>query len=138
MKSTSIKTLIFLLCFATATFAQSKLSPAAAQEEAPVLSSGPRSLANQFNELKEKSNTYSDYKVVKVNWLNSFWKNVFDSINISKQKLASAQREITQQKSQLATLKKEIAVRDTNLVKGEYDKAHLTVLGMDMIKENYI
>ncbi|HYG40911.1 MAG TPA: hypothetical protein VD908_19940 [Cytophagales bacterium] len=96
------------------------------------------SLQNQFIELKEKSNTYQEYKVVKITSLNNFWKNVYDSLNVVRQKLGSFQKEIDRQNKELISLKQEIVKRDNSLASGEYEKAHITVLGIDMLKSTYI
>lgn len=157
MNSIRLKLMMLLVCISVASFAQTQTKPETttqtipdqkpAKTDVPVSSPTPapsapsvssRSLAGQFNEIKDKSNTYADYKVVKINALNAFWKNVSDSINAIRKEIPAALQKIESQKKELDILKKEVAVRDQGLRKGEYDKANLTVFGMDMPKENYV
>ncbi len=43
-----------------------------------------KTLHSQFQILRDKSNTFQEYKVVKVTNLNNFWNNVKDSIDVQK------------------------------------------------------
>lgn len=126
--------LIFISC---TLFAQNLPDPSSADDQAKIETS-ERTLSNQFNELKEKSNTFQEYKVVKITSLNNLWKNVNDSLSLIRKKIMTAEREIAKQNAELKLLKDEVSKRDKDLAGGEYEKAHINVLGIDMLKENYI
>ncbi|MDQ3536180.1 MAG: hypothetical protein M3421_11200, partial [Bacteroidota bacterium] len=97
-----------------------------------------KTLHSQFQILRDKSNTFQEYKVVKVTNLNNFWNNVKDSIDVQKNNFLLAQKEIENQKAVLQKLQKEYDIKDEELQKGDYEKAHITVLGIDIAKEKYI
>lgn len=97
-----------------------------------------RSLSGQFNNLKERSNSYQEYKVVKLTSLNEFWNNVEDSLAAVQREIIIANNEILMQKSRLDSLNQTLNAREEELQKSEYDIAHLTVLGMDIQKESYV
>ena len=70
--------------------------------------SGPQSLTEQFQELKDKSNNYNEYKVVKAYKLNEFWKHVGDTLNMYKSDLRLARNEIDLLKGEIESLKADI------------------------------
>src|SRR5690606_3465162 len=87
---------------------------------------------------KERSNSYQEYKVVKLTSLNEFWNNVEDSLAAVQREIIIANNEILMQKSRLDSLNQTLNAREEELQKSEYDIAHLTVLGMDIQKESYV
>lgn len=134
-----LKSLFFFLCFFTivvGAIAQenetSNLN--ATTEEVETV----KTLQHQFQFIKDKSNSYQEYKVVKITNLNNFWNNVKDSIAAQKAEYLAAQKEIESQKAALQKLQKEYNIKDDELQKGDYEKAHITFLGIDFLKENYI
>jgi peptidoglycan hydrolase CwlO-like protein len=131
------RSILFFVCLSLifTTFAQTPNTPPPVATPAPSTSS---SLNNQFNYLKDKSNTYQEYKVIKITSLNQLWKNINDSLSVVKSRYKNSLEEIEKQNQELKALKVEIEKRDKNLASGEYDKAHINVLGVDMKKENYI
>lgn len=55
----------------------------------------------QYNDLVKNSETFKDYKVIKINELNTFWKNVLDSVNHRDQSITALQNQVEEQKSQI-------------------------------------
>lgn len=94
-------------------------------------------LYHQFQDMKDKSNRYQEYKVVKEVFLDTFWKSVQDSISEVKIDLTEAQAKIKEQNNKLDTLRQEIENQANMVEKSEYERAHITVMGVDMLKENY-
>jgi hypothetical protein len=135
----SMMAVAITFCLAFSTLAQ---TPSSSQNkpETPTATPAPssNSLTNQFNYLKDRSNTYEEYKVIKITTLNQFWKNINDSLYVVKSKYKNSLKEISKLDQELKNLKLEVEKRDKNLASGEYDKAHITVLGIDFKKENYI
>lgn len=106
-----------------------------AQEDAPT---EDNSLNAQFNELKNKSNSYQEYKVIKVVSLNNFWKNVEDSLAAVHKEILAANNEIAAQNKKLDSLNQTLEAREEALEKSEYDIEHLQVLGIDVQKDSYV
>lgn len=112
-----------------------------AQTESSSDNSGARSansLNKQFLEMKEKANNYQDYKVIKHNQLNDFWKGVMDSVTSYKKEIVVAQKQIDTQKAELNKIKQELKSTQQEVHKNDYASARISVLGIQMLKENYI
>lgn len=97
----------------------------------------PNTLEEQFRTLKETSNTYQEYKVVRETSLNQFYNNVRDSINTFKQELQEAQNQINEQQQEIEQLKEEVAKWQEAVEQSEYEIAHTQFLGIDIEKETY-
>ena len=123
-------------------------------QNAPVKpSTGPFSLQQQFNGIKNRSSSYKEfnqnYKVVRVTYLDSFWKNVQDSLkarerNIklagkaTEQALVKARQELSSQAAQLQALKQENANKEQQIQKTSHEISSLSVFGLDMNKQVYV
>lgn len=124
----------FVLIASTLTIASAQTDSAAVAPPATT----PSSLNQRFVQLKAKANNYQDYEVIKKGDLAIFWKNVQDSIYASTQQIKVAQREIQAQKTELGNLKQAVAQKDRQVQSSSYDIAHINVLGINMLKENYL
>jgi len=138
--------LLMVFCFVTLTSVQAQLT-------APKPSQEALTLQQQFNGMKKQSSTYKEfnqnYKVVRVSYLDSFWKNVQDSLkarerNIrqagkaTEQALAKAKNDLDNQASQLKNLQEENARKEQKLQQTSHDIASLSVFGLDMDKQLYV
>lgn len=133
------KSAFFFFCFFSLVLAaQAQDMGTSSPESTTEDENTEKTLQNQFQFIKDKSNTYQEYKVVKITNLNNFWENVKDSIEAQKSEFIAAQKEIENKKAALQKLQKEYDVKDGELQKGDYEKAHINVLGMDILKGNYI
>lgn len=112
-------------------------SVALAQEE-PAEAETPNTLARQFQEMKDKSNRYQEYKVVKEVYLDNFFNNVQDSISEVKGNLSETRAKISEQNSKLDSLRQKIDEQASKVKESEYDKTHIKAMGIDFLKENYI
>jgi hypothetical protein len=72
-----------------------------AQQEADALE-GKYPLNDRFQLLKSKSQNYKEYKVIRENVLDSFWKIVRDSVASKEAALAARDQKIKQLNSNLA------------------------------------
>lgn len=134
------RSVIFIFIFFIGVLFLANAAPQQDPASTPVeeVDENSKSLYQQFVNLKDKSNTYQEYKVVKVTWLNGFWKNVKDSLEAAKSDFSVAQTEIEKQNAELENLKKTLAQKELEVNSSEYEKAHISVLGMDVLKSNYI
>jgi chromosome segregation ATPase len=129
------------------------LSAAQAQGTTKEGTPASNSLAKQFNDLKNNANSYTEnnrvYKVVSVTALDAFWKNVQATMEArekelkqagiaTEQELAQAKEDISQQNSQLQALKQQYAEKEKEVQQNAHDVANLSVLGIDMEKQNYV
>ena len=109
----------------------------ATTEEEP---SGPvaTTLNEQFKQLKESSNTYNNFKIVREGTLNTFWAGVTDSIAATKNQLQLTQAKVNELQAELEGIKKSIAAKDKELAEHQHAITHISVLGIDIPKENFI
>lgn len=109
-----------------------------AGSQAESVGESSNTLSQQFNALKTNSNSYQEYKVVKLTSLNAFWDNVNDSIAAVQKEIIIANNNILSQQRKLDSLINTLEAREAALEKSEYDIANLNVLGMDIQKESYV
>ncbi|MEN7546718.1 hypothetical protein AAG747_02285 [Rapidithrix thailandica] len=96
------------------------------------------SLDDHFKYLKDKSNNYETYKVIKKNRLESFWNVVTDSVHELKGKLDEANQKIVAQQSNIEQLNGNLKTRDQALEESNYYSDHIKVIGIDFSKGSYI
>ncbi|MTI33073.1 hypothetical protein [Xanthovirga aplysinae] len=110
-----------------------------AQETAtPTVSPSEMTLLQQFEDLKSKSNSYQEYKVVKMSWLNSFWSNVQDSIQATEIELVKAKENINAQQLEINQLDQDLKKREQEVAESQYAIEHINVLGIDFGKGSYV
>ncbi|MCZ4408815.1 hypothetical protein O3Q51_08350 [Cryomorphaceae bacterium 1068] len=122
--------LIFIAVLATLPFA----GFAQADEE----SEKPNTLENQFIDLKKKSNSYQQYKVVDKMMLDGFWSAVEDTLNENSAEINGLDKEVSSLKKTVSTLETNLADRDSSLSNQAYQIEHMSFLGIDMTKGGYI
>jgi hypothetical protein len=147
MKLIKTFTLFVTLFLHTVVFAQAPKEAGASQK--PSENTGANTLSQQFYALKKKSNSYQEYKVIKESSLNTLWKNVQDSLSVTKKELQTIQAKTNSQlqaiqakmdgqQAELSKLKQAVADRDQKLETIAYNTDRISVLGIAMLKENYI
>lgn len=102
------------------------------------LGANAQTLDEQYKALKESTETFKNYKVIKETELDAFWKTVLDSVSNKQQKLSEANRLIDVQEKELAKLNDTIKEKDQQLEEKEYAGTHITVMGIDWLKDSYI
>ncbi len=127
--------LIFLLlcCLTFGAYAQD-----ATTEEDDTAVPADATLNEQFNRLKESSNTYNNFKIIREAKLNTFWTGVTDSIAATKNQLQLTQTKVNDLQAELEGIKKSIAAKDKELAAHQHAITHISVLGIDIPKENFI
>ena len=141
---------LFLFLLVTCFFFGDSLQ---AQQAPAKQTTGQFTLQQQFNGIKSRSSSYKefnqDYKVVRVTYLDSFWKNVRDSLkarerNIrqagkaTEQALVKARQELSSQATQLQALKQENVNKEQQIQKTSHEISSLSVFGLDMNKQVYV
>lgn len=97
-----------------------------------------KTLNEQFKEMRESSETYRVYKMIKQNELNNFWNAVMDSIKNDKARYAESQLIIAGQEQKLGELNNTINSKDEEITGLQHDTEHIKVLGIDFSKGSYI
>ena len=98
----------------------------------------PENLQERFNYMKEKSQTYNDYKVIKGTVLDGVWKITMDSVKAQRVAIREANATIQKLNGDLATVNATIAEKDTALAEMEHDGTHINVIGIDIHKYTFI
>ncbi|GAB3818002.1 hypothetical protein GCM10028895_14710 [Pontibacter rugosus] len=106
-------------------------------------------LEKQYESLKSSSNTWQGYKVVKITTLESFWKNVQETVaekdnkldNFEEQadkKLQEARADVAAQEQQLQVMKQNMEQKEQEIQESMHDITHISVLGIDWPKQFYV
>lgn len=113
----------------------------------------PYTLQQQFNSMKFRSSTHNefnhDYKVVRVDHLERFWKNVQDSLKgreqtirqagkATEQALIKARQDLKAQQAQVQALKLDNQQKEQAIRKTAHDVESLSVFGLDINKQLYV
>lgn len=88
--------------------------------------------------MKDGSQTYQNYKVIKENILDGFWKMTSDSLTDQKQKLATANAEIVAMKTRVKLAMDSINIQKASMAEVIYDSTHITVLGIPFSKAVFL
>lgn len=95
-------------------------------------------LTQRFTTIKDKAQTFKDYKVIKEVTLVAFWQSVEDSLAKQRKTLAAQQAEIAAFNVRMDQLKSEVAKREEAVSEIEFDSDHITVAGIAMHKATFI
>jgi hypothetical protein len=116
--------LICVLCVAGA-FAQSAHD---------ALNHDNQTLRERYLVMKTKSQNYQDYKVIKENLLDSWWKIVVDSVNAKQSAIRAANANVAKLQAELSQSKDALAAKESSMRDVEYASSHIKVLGIDFDK----
>jgi peptidoglycan hydrolase CwlO-like protein len=109
-------------------FSQSNTS-----QESPV----DQSLKGQFQDMVDKAESYTEYKVIKRTVLNQFERAVQDSLSANRTEINSLKNQVQDQKSQIDQLSKRIGDLETQLAESESLRESLSFLGLNLNKTTY-
>lgn len=98
----------------------------------------PDNLQERFNYMKEKSQSYNDYKVIKGTVLDGVWKITMDSIKAQRVLVRETKAIVDKLKGEVAQANNTIDEKDKNLAAMEHDVTHISVLGFDVNKVAFI
>ncbi len=99
--------------------------------------SANQSLLNFYQNMYQKAETYSTYKVIKISTLNSFWKSVQDSLNNYKQEIVARNKEITDLNTKIEELNVKIGDLESALQKSRNEADSISFLGLLISKKTY-
>src|ERR1700712_5632728 len=96
---------------------------------APVPENKNMSLDERFQNMKSKSESYQDYKVIKSTTLDAEWKIIMDSIRANKAIWQEVKRSIAAQKLELTNSQKALQDKETSMTDIIYSSDHISFAG---------
>ncbi len=120
---------IFLVFVSPSLFAQQPVEPVNEQS---------LKLNERYLQMKVKSQTYGDYKVIKEVILDGFWKTTTDSVKKAKSLLSEARESNTLLQAQLQSVQSEMKRKDQTIEDLTHAGTHINVLGLDLHKGVFV
>ncbi len=120
---------LLLVLFVSQSFAQS----AAKAIEDPNLN-----LKERYQVMKENSQTYGDYKVIKEFILDGFWKLNVDSINKQHALLKESNSQIAALKTELLATQNDLKAQKASVEEIVFDSKHISVIGIPFTKGTFL
>jgi hypothetical protein len=97
-----------------------------------------KTLQERFDIMKDKSETFSDYKVIRRSVLEGVWKITMDSLKAQKVLNQEANARISKLENELKAINETLKKKDSDMAALEHSSTHITVLGMDVLKSVFI
>lgn len=107
------------------------------QQESAALE-GEYPLNERFQVLKSKSQNYREYKVIRENVLDGFWKIVRDSVATKQAAISSRDKSIQDLKKELAETQATLKEKEASMQEIVHDSTHINVLGINFSKSVFI
>ena len=107
------------------------------QQESEALV-GQLPLNERYQLLKAKSQNYKDYKVIRENVLDDFWKIVRDSVAAKQSSIRSREQNIKKLNETLSSTQASLKEKENSMAATVYDSSHISVLGIDFSKGVFI
>lgn len=98
----------------------------------------PMTLRDRYLELKSKTETFEDYKVIKEWMLDREWKVIGDSIRAGRVALAEAQTAVDRLESELQKARAALKESEESIAPLEHEGAHIDFIGIDFHKSAFI
>ncbi|MCU0419724.1 MAG: hypothetical protein MUC38_08705 [Cyclobacteriaceae bacterium] len=95
-------------------------------------------LKDRYAAMKNNSQTFQDYKVIKEYILDGVWKIYLDSVAAQKQALAAAHAKIQGLEKDVSELKRQMAAQQAAVEDITFASTHLTVLGVSFHKTTFV
>jgi hypothetical protein len=99
---------------------------------------GNYNLKERFEVMKEKAESYNDYKVIKNEILNGVWKIGMDSIAKAKSDLRTANLTIAKLNSEIKNAADKVVAADKSLEESAYERTHMAVFGIHVAKGAFV
>jgi predicted nucleic acid-binding Zn-ribbon protein len=96
-----------------------------------------QNLQDQFTDLRDNSETFKEYKVIKIYELNRFWKGVADTLKTNNATISELQKKIVSHDDEIKKLNNMIAESKANILDLEFGVEHITIFGLPISKTAY-
>ncbi|GAB1445035.1 MAG: hypothetical protein KF860_07630 [Cyclobacteriaceae bacterium] len=107
-------------------------------QAAEALEKDTKTLSERYAVMKNKSETFNEYKVIKEFILDGMWKLTTDSIKKVHSDLAEAKAESVQLQLKLDAAMAEVKHKENSMAEVEHAATHISVLGMDFSKSFFV
>jgi hypothetical protein len=107
---------------------------AVAQPASDALKNDNQTLRERYLVMKTKSQNYQDYKVIKENLLDSWWKIVLDSVQAKQAAIRTANANISKLQAELAQNTETLKAKEASMQDIVYGSTHIKVLGIEFDK----
>jgi hypothetical protein len=105
-----------------------------AQTVADALKNDDQTLRERYLVMKTKSQNYQDYKVIKENVLDSWWRIVVDSLQAKQASIRQAHANISKLQADLNANIESLKSKEASIQGIVYDSTHIKVLGINFDK----
>ena len=112
-------------------------APVFSQSQSTAETPENQSLKTQFQEMLDKSESYTEYKVIKKTNLSQYSKAVQDSLETYGVEINALKNAVNDQKSQISQLSERITELETQLAESEELRGSLSLLGLNINKTTY-
>lgn len=135
-----MKAWIFLLLTGFNLVANAQEPAQSPQQAVPTVKQAPEpsfesyTLRQRFGLMKEKSQTFKDYKVIKESTLDGVWRIIQDSLKAKDGMLADRNQEISKLKMSMAQMDSAVKAKEASVADVVFDSTHINVLGMNFGK----
>lgn len=99
---------------------------------------GDHNLQDRYQLMKEKAETFNDYKVIKNTILDGVWKITMDSLKKEKDALRKANATISQLNAEVAKADGKVKQADASILESNYERSHLYFIGIPMAKSFFV
>ncbi len=115
------------------------LSPSLfAQQPTEGINEKSLKLNERYLQMKVKSQTYGEYKVIKETTLDAFWKTTTDSVKKGKWLLSEVREANALLQAQLQSAQLEMKQKDQAIEELTHAGTHINVLGLDLHKAVFV
>jgi F0F1-type ATP synthase membrane subunit b/b' len=91
-------------------------------------------LNERFQLLKSKSQNYKEYKVIRENVLDNFWKIVRDSVAAKEKAIQARDQNIKKLNTDLSATQANLKQKEESMAEIVHDSTHISVLGIEFSK----
>lgn len=125
---------LFVICCLLANTIIAKAQP---QAEGALIKDG-KTLNERYAVMKDKSETFNEYKVIKEYILDGMWKITNDSIKKVQTDLAAARNQIEELNLRVAAAASAVKQKEDSMAEVEFASTHISVLGIDFKKSFFV
>lgn len=99
---------------------------------------GNHNLKDRFEIMKDKAESYNDYKVIKNSILDGVWKISMDSIAKLKNDLRTANATIAKVNGEIKGASDKVKAAETAMEASTYERTHMSLFGMHIAKGVFV
>jgi len=99
---------------------------------------GDHNLKERYEIMKDKAESYTDYKVIKNSILDGVWKISMDSIAKARADLRTANSTIAKLNGEIQGAVDKVKAAETAMAQSDYERTHMTVFGVPVAKGVFV